>query len=169
MKSDALVSLVDVLPTIAALAQVPNPQQWDFKGKDLTPIMLDAMQNPTNPTAKVQDTVLFTYDDDNPSRPDPQNIVTQPRHIRCVRDERYKYAVYFDPFGNEPPQSELYDLWNDSQELHNMAHPDNTAYYNPVLIAVMQAKLTAKMQETGCNFSPSSPYQPAEEEKPVAV
>src|SRR5690606_11930768 len=90
VRTDALASLVDVMPTLASLAQVPDREKWDFKGKDLTPIMLDAMQNPGNPTARVQDTVLFTYDDDNPSRPDPQNIVTQPRHIRAIRDERYK-------------------------------------------------------------------------------
>lgn len=161
VKIDALASLVDVVPTIASLCRVPNLENWDFKGKDLTPIMLDAMQNPGNPTARVQDTVLFTYDDDNPSRPDPQNIVTQPRHIRAVRDERYKFTIYFDPFGVEPPQSELYDLLNDPQELHNMANPDNMAYYNPELMETMKAKLLAKMDETGCNFQPSSPYQPS--------
>lgn len=160
VKTDALASLVDIVPTIASLARIPNPEKWDFKGKDLTPIMLDAMQNPQNPTATVQDTVLFTFDDDNPSRPDPQNIVTQPRHIRAVRDDRYKYTMYFDPFGEAPPESELYDLVADPQELHNMAHPDNVAYYNPALIAIMQEKLQLKMQETGTNFTPTSPYRP---------
>jgi arylsulfatase A-like enzyme len=164
VKTDALASLVDVMPTIATLCRVPNPDAWDFKGKDLTPIMQDAMQNPGNPKAQVQDSVLFTYDDDNPSRPDPQNIVTQPRNIRCVRDERYKFTIYFDPFNVEPPQSELYDLWNDSQELHNMANPENTAYYNPELIEIMRQKLLNKMEETGCNFQPSSSYQPPVEE-----
>ncbi len=59
--------------------------------------------------------------------------------------------MYFDPCGNEPPQYELYDLLIDSEELHNLANPANTAYYNPTLVAQMQAKLEAKMAETGVN------------------
>lgn len=160
VKSDALVSLVDVAPTIAALARVPNMEQWDFKGKDLTPIMLDAMQNPENPTATVQDSILFTFDDDNPAQPEPQTIVTQPRHIRAIRDERYKFTIYFDPFGEHPPESELYDLWNDPQEMNNLAHPDNVAHYNPELIEYMREKMLRKMDETGTNFKPISPYRP---------
>lgn len=167
VKTDALASLVDVMPTLASLCRVPNPENWDFRGRDLTPIILDAMQNPDNPTARVQDSVLFTYDDDNPGQPDPQTIVTQPRHIRAVRDERYKFSIYFDPFGVAEPESELYDLWNDPEEMHNMAHPNNTAYYNPELVDIMTAKLNAKMEETGCNFQPNSPYQPAPETVPA--
>src|SRR5690606_19505284 len=52
VKTDALASLVDIMPTIATLAQVPNRENWDFKGKDLTPILVDAVQNPDNPTVK---------------------------------------------------------------------------------------------------------------------
>ena len=48
----------------------------------------------------------------------------------------------------------------DSEELHNLANPANTAYYNPTLVALMQAKLAAKMAETGVTFTPSSPYCP---------
>ncbi len=164
VKTDALASLVDVMPTMAALARVPEPENWDFKGKDLTPVMLDAMQNPDRPTATVQDTVLFTFDDDNPASPDPQTIVTQPNHIRAIRDDRYKFTIYFDPTGVEPPQSELYDLLYDPQELHNMAHPDNVASYNPALIEIMREKLLKKMDETGTSFQPVSPYIPPVEE-----
>lgn len=161
VKTDALASLVDVMPTLASLARVPEPEKWDFKGKDLTPIMLDAMQNPANPTASVQDTILFSFDDDNPAQPEPQNIVTQPRNIRAVRDERYKFSIYFDPFGVEPPQSELYDLWTDPQEMNNLAHPDNVASYNPELIEYMREKLLKKMEETGVTFQPNSSYNSA--------
>ena len=49
----------------------------------------------------------------------------------------------------------------DSEELHNLANPANTAYYDPTLVAQMQARLEAKMAETGVTFTPSSPYCPA--------
>src|SRR6266571_3716569 len=158
VQTNALASLIDIMPTLATLANVPNPGQWTFKGHDLTPVITDAIQNPANPMASVQDSILFMYDDDNPGSPNPQSIVREPSHIRCIRDGRYKYAVYFDPCGQKPPQYELYDLLNDPQELHNMAHPANAAYYNPTLVAQMQAKLDAKMAQTGTNFTPSSPY-----------
>lgn len=161
VKTEALASLVDVMPTLASLARIPNPEVWDFKGRDLTPIMLDAMQNPEHPTAQVQDTVLFTFDDDNPAQPDPQNIVSQPRHIRAIRDERYKFTIYFDPFGEHPPESELYDLWNDPQEMNNLANPNNAEHYNLELIEYMREKLLSKMDETGTSFQPVSPhYEP---------
>jgi arylsulfatase A-like enzyme len=158
VQTDALATLVDIMPTLATLAGVPNREQWNFKGRDLTPILADAIQHPTNPTASVQDSVLFTFDDDNPACPNPQRFVHEPNHIHCIRDRRYKYAVYFDPCGKEPPQHELYDLWNDSQEVNNLANPANVAYYNSTLVAQMEAKLESKMAETGTSFTPSSPY-----------
>jgi arylsulfatase A-like enzyme len=160
VKTDALASLVDLMPTLATLANVPNREQWDFKGRDLTPIIADAIQNPNHPTASVQENILFMFDDDNPAAPNPQKFVHEPSHIRCVRDTRYKYAVYFDPCGKKPPQYELYDLLTDQMELHNLADPANTTYYNPTLVAQMQAKLEAKMAETGVTFTPSTPYCP---------
>lgn len=160
-RTDALASLVDIMPTLATLAGVPDRHQWNFKGRDLTPVIMDAARNPGHPTVTVQDSILFTYDDDNPACPNPQPIVREPSHIRCLRTERYKYTVYFDPCGVEPPQFELYDLLTDSLELHNMADPANTAFYDPQLVSVMHEKLLQKMAETGTNFTPSSPFCPS--------
>jgi len=160
VQTEAMAGLIDIMPTLATLASVPHPEQWDFKGHDLTPIIADAIKHPKNPTASVQDSILFVYDDDNPGAPNPQHFVHEPSHIRAIRDSRYKYAVYFDPCGKKPSQYELYDLLSDSKELNNMADPANTAYYNPTLVAQMQAKLDAKMAETGVNYKPSTPYCP---------
>jgi arylsulfatase A-like enzyme len=160
VQTDALASLIDIMPTLATLADVPNRAAWTFKGRDLTPIIADAIEHPQHPTALVQDSILFVYDDDNPAAPNPQPFVKEPCHIRCIRDTRYKYAVYFDPCGQKPAQYELYDLLNDSQELHNLADPANTGYYNQTLVVQMQAKLEAKMAETGVTFTPSTPYCP---------
>lgn len=49
----ALASLIDVMPTLASLADVPEPDQYGFKGRDLTPILSD-------PAASVQDVLHFT-------------------------------------------------------------------------------------------------------------
>lgn len=112
--TDALASLVDMMPTLATLAEVPNRDHWTFKGVDLTPVI-------QNPSANVQDAVLFTFDDYNAGSPVPQPIVQQPNHLRSMFDGRWKYTRYFDPSGQEASQYELYDLQADPDELHNLA------------------------------------------------
>lgn len=144
----ALASLVDLMPTLASLAAVPNPGKFTFRGADLTPVISDAVSWPANPTAQVQDSVLFTFDDQNCATPNGQFIVQQPNHIRAIRDKRWKYAVYFDPSGRARAQRELYDLRNDPNELKNLADPGNPAGYRPEQVAVMDRKLRAKMRST---------------------
>ncbi len=143
----ALASLVDLMPTLATLAEVPNPAAWTFRGADLTPIIADAVASPANPTRTVQDSVVFTFDDQNCAAPNGQKIVRQPNHIRAIRDKRWKYTVYFDPQGRARPQRELYDLRNDPDELRNLADPA-TPGYAPKQVARMNAKLTERMKET---------------------
>jgi arylsulfatase A-like enzyme len=110
----ALASLVDLMPTLATLANVPDRERWIFKGADLTPVL-------SNPQGAVQDAILFTFDDENAGSPNPQLLVQQPNHIRAIFDGRWKYTRYFDPAGVEPPQYELYDLETDPHELQNLA------------------------------------------------
>jgi choline-sulfatase len=112
--TSALATLVDIMPTLATLAEVPDRNDWVFKGVDLTPLL----QNPSAPT---QEAILFTFDDENAGSPEPQAIVQQPNHIRAIFDGRWKYARYFDPSGAEPEQYELYDLQTDPDELTNLA------------------------------------------------
>ncbi|MGW6379531.1 sulfatase-like hydrolase/transferase [Rhodococcus sp. NPDC055112] len=149
VQSDAMASLIDVMPTLATLAGVPDRGAWDFRGTDVTPVIADAAANPADPTATVQDEIVFTYDDQNCAVPDGQFLVTQPNHIRCVRDTRWKYSAYFDPAGVIPPQFELYDLETDSLEMHNCANPLNRAFYDPRQSALMHERLFAAMARTG--------------------
>lgn len=159
VQTNALASLIDLLPTLADLAGAPENGDWTFMGTSLLPVIQDAADNPTNPTVQSQDTILFTFDDENCGAANGQTTVKQPNHIRCIREGRWKYAMYFDPAGVEAPQFELYDLQTDPEELHNRAAPENTADYDPDQQAVMHAKLLAKLAATGT--APHNLYLPA--------
>jgi arylsulfatase A-like enzyme len=139
--SGALATLVDVLPTIAGLAGVPPSPRWAWKGHDLGPLLAD-------PAGSVQDAILFTFDDEKAGAQNGQNLVTQPNHIRCMFDGRWKYARYFDPSGAEPEQYELYDLQSDPHELSNLseANPDKRAEMAARLQALEQERLGALHQ-----------------------
>jgi arylsulfatase A-like enzyme len=148
VRTDALASLVDLMPTLATLADVPRRKKWDLRGRDLMPIIRDAVAHPGRPTATVQDSVLYTTDETIGSRPDaPPEVIKQPAHIRCIREADWKFAMYFDPEHVEASQHELYDLRSDPEELHNMAAPDGPDY-DAAKVAEMQEKLDARMVET---------------------
>ena len=67
----------------------------------------------------MRDAVLFTYDDHQAGTAF-QDAPGQPNRIRCVRDARWKYAVYLDPTGRVAPEYELYDLEADPDEALNL-------------------------------------------------
>lgn len=147
--TDALASLIDVMPTLATLAGVPDRSAWTFKGVDLSPVIDDASAHPGGPSAHVQDSVLFTFDDENVAAANGQTIVKQPNHIRAVRQDRWKYAMYFDPSGRERPQFELYDLHNDPLEMTNRANPLDLANFDRAQVDAMHAVLVDVMARTG--------------------
>jgi choline-sulfatase len=106
--TDALASLIDVLPTLATVGGVPEPEQYGFKGRDLAPMLSD-------PRANVQDVLHFTYEDD-------VFPVDGADCIRAIVNEHWKYAVYYDPFTGSPVEYEMYDLQRDPLEMTNLAH-----------------------------------------------
>jgi choline-sulfatase len=107
--SDALVSLVDLVPTLVGLA---GGSADGVDGFDLGPLL-------HGERASVRDAVLFTYDDHQAGTAF-QEAPGQPNRIRCVRDARWKYAVYVDPSGRVSPEYELYDLESDPDEAVNL-------------------------------------------------
>jgi choline-sulfatase len=110
-ESDALVSLLDVVPSALALAGASVwPESLD--GIDLGPLLRDE-------ASSVRDAVLFTYDDHQAGTA-LQDGAGQPNRIRCVRDARWKYAAYLDPAGRARPEFELYDLDGDPLEVRNL-------------------------------------------------
>jgi choline-sulfatase len=143
--SQALVSTVDLVPTLASLLGVTElPTSVDgrrkmpasFDGQDLSPCLLD-------PALTVQDHIHFTYDDSGPRKANPTDV-TLPAIVRTIRTDRWKYSVYFLADGKDADW-ELYDLQNDELENTNLAG-------NPKYAATQRAldlKLQATMRRLG--------------------
>lgn len=114
--TDALVSHVDLLPTVCELAGVPNWQTKGFQGVNYSHVVLHPDLN-TSPTA-VQPYVLYTWDDiyagNEKALTGPTGLVDPPNRIQMVRTPNFKLARYWDGSPNvptpAPDQGEFYDL-----------------------------------------------------------
>ncbi|MFN8443442.1 MAG: sulfatase-like hydrolase/transferase [Caldilineaceae bacterium] len=142
--TDAYGSLIDLLPTLASIVEVPHSERWMTYGHDLTPIL-------TNSASSVQNEILFTFDDDQIGQADGipqvggQPMVTYPYYIRGIiakdSDGEWKYARYFDPTGIKADQLEMYHLLDgsgvavDPNETDNLANPASANYNNPTYAA----------------------------------
>jgi arylsulfatase A-like enzyme len=114
-RSEALVSHVDFLPTLASLVEAPAAARAGWEGVDYASQILDRSPAPT------QDYTVFTYDDyqsGQSSGPYPR----PPNHIVSIRERRWKIARYYDSAGDVPDQWELYDLRTDPLERVNLAY-----------------------------------------------
>ena len=115
-RSNALVSHVDFLPTLASLVDAPADARDSWEGIDYSDQILS--RSPKKPS---QDYTVFTYDDwqsGQASGPYPK----PPNHIASIREHRYKLARYYDADGNVPDQWEMYDLKTDPLERVNLAY-----------------------------------------------
>jgi arylsulfatase A-like enzyme len=133
--TDSFASLIDVLPTLASATGVPEPEQYGFKGHDLTPILSD-------PKASVQDSLHFTYEDD-------VFPVKGADCIRAITDKAWKYAVYYDPYTGAPTEYEMYDLKRDPLEMTNLAHASHRTAASEVERARLHRRLSDVMREKG--------------------
>jgi arylsulfatase A-like enzyme len=133
--TDAFAGLIDVLPTLASVAGVPEPERFGFKGRDLTPIL-------SNPKASVQDVLHFTYDDD-------AFPVKGADCIRAIVERNWKYAVYYDPFSGSPTEYEMYDLARDPLEMTNLAHAKHSTPAAEAERARLHHRLSEVMRENG--------------------
>ncbi len=122
VSTNALVSHVDFVPTLATLFSAPaSAKQKNWAGKDYSKVILD----PSTPPTAVQDYVVFQYGDiqsgqGNSLFPKGAN------QIVSIREIRYKLAKYFDPnsiYTGVQPQYEMYDLKSDPNEFRNIASP----------------------------------------------
>jgi choline-sulfatase len=116
-RSDALVSHVDFLPTLASLIGAPASARGDWAGVDYSNLILSRSPKKKPP----QDYTVFTYDDYQSGQsggPYPK----APNHIVSIRERRYKIARYYDANGKVPDQWEMYDLEHDPLERVNIAY-----------------------------------------------
>lgn len=114
-KSDALVSHVDFLPTLASLAAAPQSARSEWEGVDYSKLVLHPSSN-----RSTQNYVVFTYDDYQSGQSKPP-YPKAPNHIVAIRERRWKLAKYYDVNGEKPPQWEMYDLEHDPLEKRNIA------------------------------------------------
>jgi arylsulfatase A-like enzyme len=124
LESDALVSHVDFLPTLANLAKAPKSARANWQGVDYSSIVLDPSKGDST-----QDYIVFTYDDFQSGQASPP-YPKPPNHIVSIREGRWKLAKYYDTGRRanavnkpkKPPQWEMYDLKEDPEEETNLAH-----------------------------------------------
>lgn len=149
--TNALSSLVDLMPTLATIADVPAEVSagFGFKGKDLSPVIEDAVANPSAPSREVQDVIHYVFDDWTIGQPDGQTAVTQPNHLRSVREHTRKFTMYFDPDWVELPVFEMYDLADDPLELRNLADPTAPLQFRADMFAEMLPILLDQMTQKG--------------------
>jgi len=120
-KSDAMVSSIDLLPTLCDLADVTIPANVD--GRSMRP-MLNG-QSATE--AKWREFVVGEYYGKQKWR----------APIRMIRSHRWKYTRY-TRYGEE-----LYDLKNDPAEIHNLANDADFKQVKEKLVSQLETWMDA--------------------------
>lgn len=154
-ETDAYAALIDMMPTIATLAKVPDAASYTFMGTDLSPLL-------SAPDQPVQDEILFTFDDIYAANPDgpivnpitQEEVLGDPKNIRAIftqdDDGEWKYARYFDINGVEADQIEMYQLTDgsgvpvDPNETENLANESN-AMFDDAIIAAKRMELAQRL------------------------
>jgi arylsulfatase A-like enzyme len=173
-ETDAMASLVDVLPTMLEMGGIEAPD--GLRGRDQTPVLADAasperealglskvdlspVAEHAEPAGSVRDHVHFTYDDHQAGTAMTE-APGQPNRIRAIRTPEAKYAFYFDPEGRRRTEYELYDLERDPLEVDNQLGVRSGAPRNRAAGA-LHRELSERLQEVmeACRTTPAT-YRP---------
>ncbi len=107
-ETQAFYSHLDLLPTLAELAGVQDGASRGL-GHSMMPVLRD-------PSASLQDSVLFSYDDVF-----GLSAGAAGANLRALRERDWTYAVYFGIDGSGI-EYELYDLATDPLQMKNLLH-----------------------------------------------
>jgi choline-sulfatase len=142
VETEALASLLDLVPTLASIAGAQVPA--GLAGKDLTPVLRD-------PARSVQEGVLYSYDDSA----GVTGVATQ---IRALRKRDWMYSVYFLAGSSSIPlEFELYDLRQDPGQMVNLLSIER---FKPEILPVWRTlnseiwKLADQLGSTPPGFTP---------------
>ncbi len=125
-RENALISSVDIAPTILSLAGLDQPEI--MQGRDISSILNQSQDMKQWRDAALMENLFIV--DLFRSRRNPevdainQNLIeaNESYRSRGVRTDRWKYFVYYE---HTPPIEELYDLSKDPQEQNNLvANPE---------------------------------------------
>ena len=183
-ETEALGSLVDVLPTILDLAGEPEAEaateaSLDLRGRSLapviaakaaperdrverTPIELGHILDHPAPAESVQDAIQFTYDDHQAATALTE-APGQPNRVRAIRTATHKYCFYFDPTGERPREYEMYDLERDPDEVRNLVGVRTGSVLDPgdrQVHSELVEKLGEAMKEAGTAPAHATEVQP---------
>jgi len=120
LQSDALVSHVDMVPTLATLMGTPPALVAAAGWQGVS--YADAVVQPERFTTP-QDEIVFLFDDFQFGQPAYPGFPGPQTHIVALVEARWKFAMYYDPKGVYPSEYEMYDLWTDPREVVNLAWP----------------------------------------------
>ena len=154
-KSDALVSLIDFLPTVANLygATEDSITSYDLRGVDYSPIIKRAARRSSLDHKKldVQSSILYTYDDIYAGQ-DPRGsipvgswdhgLLPGPNRLQVARTKDFKYARYYSgdkSYDAKNWQGELYDLRPKGGDYYPNADPI-TGQLNPFKAAPLELR-----------------------------
>ena len=129
--SDALVSTIDILPTLMEATGAGAGQKMPLDGRSLMPLL-------KGENVPWRDAYMDTYD----------MIYNAESHMRMIRTDQWKLVLHFDAKGDFLPGGglhEFYDLKSDPGELTNL-------YGDPAAAEIRQqldTRLRTWMRETG--------------------
>lgn len=151
--SDTVVSTIDIFPTILNMAKLDKPDEVNFDGIDLEPVLRGESID--------RDTMYFHF----------PHYVPKPLNISAsaVRRGDYKLIRRYDKDGSGPFVFELYNLQNDLGETTNLAAE------MPELVQELDALIAAHLEDTNTSVPLENPafklgsYNPitGEGEKPA--